>query len=82
MENQQPTIEEVLANMEKMSGGDPRPMRVLAAINPAFAFEQARGKKFVMVKSRLNATISPNHHVQYFNLLGRIPRSLLRSSLS
>ena len=48
MENQQPTIKEVLANMEKMSGGDPRPMRVLAAINPAFVFEQARSKKFVM----------------------------------
>jgi len=48
MENQQPTIEELLANMEKMSGGDPRPMRVLSAINPAFVFEQARSKKFVM----------------------------------
>lgn len=48
MENQQPTIEELLANMQKMSGVDPRPMRVLAAINPAFVFEQARSKKFVM----------------------------------
>ena len=48
MENKQPTIEELLSNMEKVSGGDPRPMRVLAAINPAFVFEQARGKKFVM----------------------------------
>ncbi len=48
MDTKQPTIEEVLANMEKMSGGDPRPMRTLAAINPAFVFEQARSKKFVM----------------------------------
>jgi hypothetical protein len=42
MENKQPTIEEVLQNMEKASGGDPRPMRVLAKINPGFVFEQAR----------------------------------------
>ena len=48
MENKQPTIEEVLANMEKMSGGDPRPMRTLAVINPDFVFEQARSRKFVM----------------------------------
>lgn len=48
MENQQPTIEELLKNMEKISGGDPRPMRVLAQINPAFVFEQARSRKFVM----------------------------------
>ena len=48
MENQQPAIEELLANMERMSGGAPRPMRVLAAINPTFVFEQARSKKFVM----------------------------------
>jgi len=34
--------------MEKMSGGDPRPMKALAAVNPAFVFEQARSKKFVM----------------------------------
>jgi alkylhydroperoxidase/carboxymuconolactone decarboxylase family protein YurZ len=34
--------------MEKMTGGDPRPMRVLSQINPDFVFEQARGRKFVM----------------------------------
>jgi AhpD family alkylhydroperoxidase len=48
MENQQPSIEELLKNMEKISGGDPRPMRILAQINPAFIFEQARSRKFVM----------------------------------
>ena len=48
MENKQPTIEELLKNMEKISGGDPRPMRVLASINPAFVFEQARSRKFIM----------------------------------
>ena len=48
MENQQPSIEELLKNMERISGGDPRPMRVLAQINPAFVFEQARSRKFVM----------------------------------
>jgi AhpD family alkylhydroperoxidase len=48
MENDQPTIEQLLKNMEKISGGDPRPMRVLAQINPAFVFEQARGRKMVM----------------------------------
>ena len=48
MENNQPTIEQLLKNMEKISGGDPRPMRVLAQINPAFVFEQARGRKMIM----------------------------------
>lgn len=48
MEEQKPTIEELLKNMEAQSGGDPRPMRVLAQINPEFVFEQARSKKFVM----------------------------------
>jgi hypothetical protein len=48
MENNQPTIEQLLKNMEKISGGDPRPMRVLAQINPAFVFEQARSRKMVM----------------------------------
>ena len=48
MENNQPTIEQLIENMEKISGGDPRPMRVLAQINPAFVFEQARGRKMVM----------------------------------
>jgi AhpD family alkylhydroperoxidase len=55
MENKQPTIEEVLKNMEKMSGGDPRPMRVLAKINPEFVFEQARSKKFVMEQPHIPA---------------------------
>jgi AhpD family alkylhydroperoxidase len=38
----------MLQMMEKASGGDPRPMRVLAAINPEFVYEQARSRKFVM----------------------------------
>ena len=48
MESTQPTLEELLRHMEKNSGGDPRPMRILGAINPEFVFEQARSKKFVM----------------------------------
>ena len=48
MEEKKPTLEELLKTMEKMSGGDPRPMRVLSQINPEFVFEQARGRKFVM----------------------------------
>jgi AhpD family alkylhydroperoxidase len=48
MENNQPTIEQLLKNMEKISGGDPRPMRILSQINPTFDFEQARGRKYVM----------------------------------
>ena len=43
-----PSIEQVLQMMEKASGGDPRPMRVLASINPEFVYEQARSRKFVM----------------------------------
>ena len=48
MEEKKPTLEELLKTMEKMTGGDPRPMRVLSQINPEFVFEQARGRKFVM----------------------------------
>ena len=48
MEEKKPPLEELLKNMEKMSGGDPRPMRVLSQINPDFVFEQARGRKLVM----------------------------------
>jgi AhpD family alkylhydroperoxidase len=48
MESTQPTLEELLRHMEKNSGGDPRPMRILGAINPEFVFEQSRSKKFVM----------------------------------
>lgn len=48
MEEKRPTIQEMLKNMEQMSGSDPRPMKALAAINPEFVFEQARSKKFVM----------------------------------
>jgi len=48
MESTQPTLEELLRHMEKTSGGDPRPMRVLGAIKPEFVFEQVRSKKFVM----------------------------------
>jgi AhpD family alkylhydroperoxidase len=48
MEEKKPTLEELLKTMEKMTGGDPRPMRVLSQINPDFVFEQARGRKFVM----------------------------------
>ncbi len=44
MEEKKPTIEELLKHMEAQSGGDPRPMRVLAKINPEFVFEQARSK--------------------------------------
>lgn len=48
MESNQPTLEELLRQMEDMSGGDPRPMRVLGSITPGFVFEQARGRKFIM----------------------------------
>ena len=48
MEEKKSTLEELLKTMEKMSGGDPRPMRVLSKINPEFVYEQARSKKFVM----------------------------------
>ena len=48
MEEKEPTLEEILNTMKKMSGGDPRPMRALSQINPDFVFEQARGRKFVM----------------------------------
>jgi len=43
-----PLIEQVLQMMEKASGGDPRPMRVLARIEPEFVYEQARSRMFIM----------------------------------
>ena len=48
MEHNKLSIEELLNNMEKISGGDPRPMRILAQINPGFVYEQARSRKFIM----------------------------------
>jgi alkylhydroperoxidase/carboxymuconolactone decarboxylase family protein YurZ len=49
METQaRPSIGQVLRMMEKVSGGDPRPMRLLATIDPEFVYEQARSRKFVM----------------------------------
>jgi AhpD family alkylhydroperoxidase len=49
METQaRPLIDQVLQTMEKASGGDPRPMRVLASIEPEFVYEQVRSRMFVM----------------------------------
>ena len=48
MSENRPSIEELLKHMEQSSGGDPRPMKVLATINPEFVYEQARSKKFIM----------------------------------
>lgn len=42
------TIDELLKKFEAESGGDPKPMRLLAEFAPEGVFEHARGMNFVM----------------------------------
>lgn len=43
----QPSLEELLARMEKQLGAEPRPMKVLAQLKPEAVYEHARMRQFV-----------------------------------